>query len=439
MQSIQIKHLGPIVNTGKIELNRMNILIGEQASGKSTFCKAVYCFRNYRRITFFYLYERYIYATHNKSFIHRSLETNFIRNFLSILGPMSDLSKDLEVTFWYTDENFIRVCMEVENDHKKRLHFMYSDTMEQGIQSLIRITDLEKRREQRSSEESKIASDVRENQILQMIDQKTTEVFGDDMETYYIPAGRAMISLLSSQKTRLDYSSMDPVNVQYMQEIERLQQLYTDGVSHAADRYRDENRDFEPNEMVKWITTGIQGEYFCKDGQEIFVPETAKTERVPIANISSGQQEVLWIYQQLYAMMLQKEKAFVIIEEPESHLYPTMQKDILDFIVAYHHITGGYVIVTTHSPYLLTETNNLCYAGRLRKKSKNNANRVIEIMGKYGYLDEEQLNALRFNKKKGQLENLMQDHEIQADRIDEVSDEIDRAYTKLFDLDESEA
>ena len=58
-------------------------------------------------------------------------------------------------------------------------------------------------------------------------------------------------------------------------------------------------------------------------------------EQVPINYTSSGQQEVLWLYNELYALMLKDEKAFVIIEEPEAHIYPSLQKNILDFITFY--------------------------------------------------------------------------------------------------------
>ena len=70
------------------------------------------------------------------------------------------------------------------------------------------------------------------------------------------------------------------------------------------------------------------------------------------------------------------------------------------------------------------------------KAEKDTKSRRCAADGEYGYLDEEKLNALRFNRKSGKIENLMQDHEILAERIDEVSDEINRIYTRLYDLDE---
>ena len=41
---------------------------------------------------------------------------------------------------------------------------------------------------------------------------------------------------------------------------------------------------------------------------------------------SSGQQEAVWIFNLLYFYILRNKKIFLIMEEPEAHLYPTSQK-----------------------------------------------------------------------------------------------------------------
>ena len=39
MATIQIKNVGPLKDTGKIQLNKLLLIIGKQSSGKSTFMK----------------------------------------------------------------------------------------------------------------------------------------------------------------------------------------------------------------------------------------------------------------------------------------------------------------------------------------------------------------------------------------------------------------
>ena len=43
MASIEIKNVGPLADTGQIDLGRFNVIIGKQSTGKSTFMK-ILCF-----------------------------------------------------------------------------------------------------------------------------------------------------------------------------------------------------------------------------------------------------------------------------------------------------------------------------------------------------------------------------------------------------------
>ena len=56
MQKIAIRHLGPVKEFTS-DLLRMNLLIGEQATGKSTICKSVYFFRLIKEEIIAYLYD----------------------------------------------------------------------------------------------------------------------------------------------------------------------------------------------------------------------------------------------------------------------------------------------------------------------------------------------------------------------------------------------
>ncbi|WP_241210766.1 AAA family ATPase [Brachyspira hampsonii] len=100
-------------------------------------------------------------------------------------------------------------------------------------------------------------------------------------------------------------------------------------------------------------------------------------KKIPVDKISSGQQEILWLLNVLLGIIwLNKKNIFVIIEEPEAHLYPNMQKEIIDFIVNFMNITNSNILITTHSPYILTSANNLLYAGKLKENYKNNKEKI---------------------------------------------------------------
>jgi hypothetical protein len=57
----------------------------------------------------------------------------------------------------------------------------------------------------------------------------------------------------------------------------------------------------------------------------------------------------------------------VYIEEPEAHLFPTTQKLVVEFLARAFRARKSEMclMITTHSPYILTSINNLLQAGKL--------------------------------------------------------------------------
>ena len=92
---------------------------------------------------------------------------------------------------------------------------------------------------------------------------------------------------------------------------------------------------------------------------------------------SSGQQEALWILMLAFSIILEKRDAYFIIEEPEAHLFPIAQKDMVSLISLMSNVTGSRVIITTHSPYVLTSINILLYSGKVERAHTKNEKDVI--------------------------------------------------------------
>ena len=184
--------------------------------------------------------------------------------------------------------------------------------------------------------------------------------------------------------------------------------------------------------MNLMIIKNLKGEYHCENGREYFkLNDTA----IPINLLSSGQQEALWIFNQLYLHMLRKDKVFLIVEEPEAHLYPSLQKEIVDFIALFANVTGSSAFITTHSPYVLTATNNLYYAGRLHQDKPED---VEKIMGKHKMIAPGSLTALKLSLESSPQNLIDEDEDLMPELIDDISNEINQAYTQLFYLEESD-
>ena len=65
------------------------------------------------------------------------------------------------------------------------------------------------------------------------------------------------------------------------------------------------------------------------DGEKIYFDDS---HWVKLMYGSSGQQEALWILMLAFSIILEKRDAYFIIEEPEAHLFPIAQKDMVSLI-----------------------------------------------------------------------------------------------------------
>jgi hypothetical protein len=97
-------------------------------------------------------------------------------------------------------------------------------------------------------------------------------------------------------------------------------------------------------------------------------------EKVFLKDASSGQQEVLRILQGLFlAVGTPNRREFFVVEEPEAHLYPLSQKEVINaFALFLNTIPQGKIVVTTHSPYVLACVNILLLAHFVNKERGGN-------------------------------------------------------------------
>lgn len=152
---------------------------------------------------------------------------------------------------------------------------------------------------------------------------------------------------------------------------------------------------------------------------------------------SSGQQEILWLLNFMYVLLLRQEKAFLIIEEPEAHIYPLLQKKVMEFIALFTNVQDSGVFITTHSPYVLTVANNLYYAGVLAEEGQ--AKEVQKAINKNYVMPKGGLSAYKLLGGNGgnSYINLLEEdgREIKSSLIDDVSAQVNELYTALYDID----
>lgn len=439
MQHIIIKNNGPVKNF-KMDVNKYNILIGEQATGKSTIAKSIYYSRYIKTLISNFLIQIMETGTYSGVRVTKSnpfykyISHNLKSTFIDLFGYSWELDPKFLIKYSFTPDIWFKVVLSNRGKEKKYISGSYSPILN------TRIIKIQEEALDMFEESSKVQLSLelgRETRARnrEYLLNKVNEVFNDDLTTYYIPAGRSMLTILSASRATMNsLQNLDFVMNRFLELIDGVRGIYQEGVSRAFQYYPKGDRAFDVHEISAQIIEMQKGEYRNDFTGEFLRVDSSEHgfEDIKINFASSGQQEIMWLLNFLYALMLKGEKSFVIIEEPEAHIYPTLQKKIIDFIIQFANICNGNTLVTTHSPYVLMTMNNAYYAGCITEKSKLSG--VSKIIKPVFRIKKGALTAIKIknDSEKSFVDLLDDDNEIQSYLIDDISDTINEIYTSLY-------
>jgi hypothetical protein len=213
-------------------------------------------------------------------------------------------------------------------------------------------------------------------EVGRRIAQFECEIVGNDM---FIPAGRQAFAIPKDERPTF---SQDYFMKVFYEHIRHRKQWFRKSISQ---RISDIKMTLFPNPNIKHLELVqdlalkvLKGEYVSsRDDERIYIN---KDLYVKLYEASSGQQEALWILNSIFTFtsIENRQKRFTIIEEPEAHLYPEMQKAVTELISLLANQQGNQVMITTHSPYILSALNNLLYAHKVGKTRPDEVAEVID-------------------------------------------------------------
>ena len=421
MQRLIIKKFGPIENCD-IDVKDFLVLTGPQASGKSTVAKSVFFFNYLKDILF-----QYVIKTNQRKSLFESgslkesfvfeVRNAFVQSFGENVGNTDtsikyiyDNGRFVEVTFNESNVGELIVVPKLDNELLKAIEMLDSEIKENGIKN---------------------ADDIK--RIIY------SDIFKNDMEILYIPAGRSLLTLLSAQIGYLysvmddrQKSTMDYCTQNYLERVLQIKSYFDRGPSQLLKKELNNNSNIDEAILkmaIAKIEEILKGEYKNSDGEELL--KLSDNEFIKLNYASSGQQEAVWITNMLFYYMLGNMKTYFIIEEPESHLFPEAQKAITELISIAKN-DKNKVLITTHSPYILGSINNLLYADKIGKSK--NKEMVEELVSPHMWLSHSVMGA--YYLENGMLENILDEEyqDINHDVIDGVSSVINETYEKLTDL-----
>lgn len=444
VQKICIRNNGPVKNF-EMEVEKFNLLIGEQATGKSTIAKSVYYFKTIKTKITDYLtqvYDSNSYHSVSQEYIwfDKAIKSELKNIFVKLFGYSWDLNPGFYMKYDYAEDVWIQVRLKYKDQNEQYISVSYSTKLLNSIKKL----QLEIREMYHSNEgvikTSLVLTNEERKRNHEMIARKVNEIFCDNKETYYIPAGRSLLTVMSNNRAILNNAgNLDLITEMFMMLIDNVRNSFGNGVRKAHLFYPVEKRQFDVKNIVDFIISLEKGEYFYNGGREFLKIEEDADHPISLNFASSGQQEILWLLNFMYVLMLREEDVFLIIEEPEAHIYPLLQKKVMEFIVLFTNMQDSGVLITTHSPYILTAANNLYYAGVLAEDGQDKE--VYKVLNKNYIMKKGELSAYKLltnhmQEEQHYIKLLDEDEkEIEAGLIDDVSSQINELYTALYGIE----
>lgn len=415
---LKIKHLGPIEEC-EIEITQFTVLTGPQSNGKSTVAKAVYFFRTVKQdILQIMMQGGPKVITGKDNMLWERLLTQRLKDkFMQLFGTSWVMPQDMYIEYFYKRDTSIKVslCEGYHDNITNYINIEFSDKLHGYLGEL----------EYRNFQNMNSAQKSHEQKELD-------KLFCDSFETVFIPAGRNLITLLSTQLnyifTSLEGSQLrniDYVTKRYTELILKIKPMFAAGMEGLwATEKNAMQRPTPVPSAIKLLlndaNTVLCSKYKYIDGEERMYLDEKRYVKINLA--SSGQQEIVWVFNLLFYYLLENKKVFLILEEPESHLYPESQRIIGEVLTLFSNC-GNAELITTHSPYLLGTLNYLLMAHQCPVERKEFIKAEIH---KLKWLDPKITSAFFIHD--GTLSNAMSSEDglslIQNERIDGASKNI---------------
>lgn len=426
MEKIEIKDFVGIKDIS-IEIKQINILIGSQASGKSITTKLLYYFKNF-------IFEVISFAEQLKNVTE--LEENYVYKFTEYFPPSSWGSECFTIKY-SIDSYFIKVSRSSNNTFNIKLE--YSDLYETKFTSLK--SSIQKYNRDNQSQGVPVGfklpsftpRDFGKAFLLYISEDSNQKITFSQL---YIPAGRSFYANL--KKSLFHFISVDNSIESFLIEFGRFYEQIKERIEFNSMQGKVNNEDLY-NEITKIKQKILCGRYIQKNGEDYL--EITKDRQVELVNSSSGQQETLPLTITLETIAYDLPDIggnSIYIEEPESHIFPTAQKSIVELISTVYNARKDSLqfFITTHSPYILTAFNNLIQAGILAEDAtEEKIEQISHLVPQTRFLNPDKVAV--YSLEDGYCKSIIDEETglIDASIIDEVSKDLAIQFDELLDLE----
>lgn len=408
-----------VIKQADFEVGKFNLIIGQQASGKSVLAKLLYFFREFITSTYFNSVKNF----DNK----KAVEKRGLYNFENYFPKYTWHDKDFEIIYKVNDIE-ISIKQKISNTNNAPLKLDYSSTLislHKKLKNAYKKKLFEYEREQGFED---VIGDpfwkIVENYIYK------TDIASSFNRSLFIPASRSFFASL--QKSVFSFLAnnieVDPFIRDFGSQYESAKRLY--GRRQVYSYRREASSEKLIKQINELIETILVGRYKYEEEQDWIV---FQNQRINLANASSGQQEALPMLLIMSVWPFRGKGIHTyFIEEPEAHLFPLSQKHLVSLMALIFKKLKHHFVITTHSPYILTAINNLILKNDIR--NQNNSEKFDKQFVTDYSIDYEEVKAYTFEN--GRLVSILDDEArlVGSNVIDSVSDEFETEFDTLLAL-----
>jgi len=414
-----------LIKQANMDVGRVNIIVGPQASGKSVISKLLYFSREF-------IATQLIDSIENNS-SRQELRDNALDKFTEYFPKYTWVNQPFEIRYKTADVGF---TIKNQETGKKRckLSFLLSDT--------LKSFHLEKKAQYKSFQKN-IDKKKKENGDTRFFFNQPFWSFSREHinkdpliknhlgQSYFIPASRSFFA--NVQKSLFSFMSsnanLDPFFKEFGQLYDNAKGIYDSEVFIGEEEKEVKEVRLVAKSLVNKI---LHGDYKRTKDQD-WIENNGK--RISISDASSGQQEALPMFVLLSVFPFfggEEPRNVFFIEEPEAHLFPSAQKTVAKLIVLLHSLKSNSFVLTTHSPYIITALNNMILASEIRHSK--NEKRLKKKFDKRFDLKFEDVKA--YTMSNGVLKSVLDKKNklIGPEIIDAVSTEFENEYSELLDI-----
>jgi len=281
---------------------------------------------------------------------------------------------------------------------------------------------------------------IRRLRLREEVRKDVEDVLGAEsaFEQIFVPAGRGffaqvsenIFTMLASNQGDLS-KSFDPFLLRFGPWLQNFKKNFT---SLGFFDSRATSYGQFPS-VRKYVDNILKAEYVREDDQDILVHPDGR--RVELRLAASGQQESLPLLLTLGRVLAggHDPGRNVYFEEPEAHLFPNSQRQIVELLAGAFKLRRDKVrfVITTHSPYILSVLGNLLQAGqRYDGATPEVAAKLKKIVPQVFALRPGDVAVYSLGDGKARLIIDPETKLIEADIIDKVSMDIDEQFHRLL-------